>query len=284
MEKEKTKKIKLLAVDMDGTCLDRRSRMSEHTVQALRKAKEEGIIVVPTTGRNLHCLPHRLAAEKDLFRYVISSNGARVTDCRTGRSLYESMIPAGDALRLLGEIRGIRAGITSHIGQEYLIQGRMLVMLGRLLFGKDARGVYHVKDMKKAVRVSGQDVEEIQLYFLSPRAKKQLQGLLSLYPSLTYACTSIYMEIFSRHTSKGAALRSLAMGLGIKKEQIACIGDGENDLYMFREAGFKMAMGNAVPDLKRKADVILPPNTKDGAARGIEKYLLAERGKQRTGK
>ena len=48
--------IKLLAVDMDGTCLNGKSRMSESTVDALKKAAENGITVVPTTGRNLTCL------------------------------------------------------------------------------------------------------------------------------------------------------------------------------------------------------------------------------------
>lgn len=54
--------IKLLAVDMDGTCLDSRSRMTERTLIALRRAASAGITVVPTTGRNLGCIPHRLAA------------------------------------------------------------------------------------------------------------------------------------------------------------------------------------------------------------------------------
>ena len=51
---EKRHRIKLLAVDMDGTCLDGRSRMSRETVEALREAARAGITVVPTTGRNLH--------------------------------------------------------------------------------------------------------------------------------------------------------------------------------------------------------------------------------------
>ena len=49
--------IKLLAVDMDGTCLDGRSRMTDRTLCALRKAAEKGIIIVPATGRNLNVSP-----------------------------------------------------------------------------------------------------------------------------------------------------------------------------------------------------------------------------------
>ena len=102
---EKRHRIKLLAVDMDGTCLDGRSRMSRETVEALREAARAGITVVPATGRNLHCLPHRLAGERDIYRYVISSNGAVVTDCRTGKDLFRSMIPKETALGLLRDCR-----------------------------------------------------------------------------------------------------------------------------------------------------------------------------------
>ena len=45
---------------------------------------------------------------------------------------------------------------------------------------------------------------------------------------------------------------------------------------MFRAAGLKMAMGNAVPDLKEKADIILPSNRRGGAAKGIRCVFPAE--------
>ena len=52
--------IRLLAVDMDGTCLNGRSRMTEETIRTLRKAADAGIMIVPATGRPLTCLPYRL--------------------------------------------------------------------------------------------------------------------------------------------------------------------------------------------------------------------------------
>ena len=40
--------IRLLALDMDGTCLNGRSRMTEETIRTIRKAADAGIIIVPT--------------------------------------------------------------------------------------------------------------------------------------------------------------------------------------------------------------------------------------------
>lgn len=278
--------IKLLAVDMDGTCLDRRSRMTDATLEALRKAAGRGVIIVPTTGRNLECIPHRLAAgtlfttgamdekkNRDLFRYVISSNGACVTDIRERKEIFRASVPADDVLPLLRECGKLRLGIASHIRHRYLLEGRFLTMAGRLVYGKDARGVCCVRSMEEFIRKGGYKVEEFQFYFFSPGAERNVRSVLEKYPDLRAAYTGIYVEVYSKDASKGRALAELARHLDIRKEEIACIGDGENDLSMFEAAGLRIAMGNAVEDLKKQADHVTDSNARDGAAKAVEWIL-----------
>ena len=278
--------IKLLAVDMDGTCLDRRSRMTDATLEALRKAAGRGVIIVPTTGRNLECIPHRLAAgtlfttgamdekkNRDLFRYVISSNGACVTDIRERKEIFRAPVPADDVLPLLRECGKLRLGIASHIRHRYLLEGRFLTMAGRLVYGKDARGVCCVRSMEDFIRKGGYKVEEFQFYFFSPGAEQDVRSVLEKYPDLRAAYTGIYVEVYSKDASKGRALAELARHLNIRKEEIACIGDGENDLSMFESAGLRIAMGNAVEDLKKQADYVTDSNARDGAAKAVEWIL-----------
>lgn len=74
------------------------------------------------------------------------------------------------------------------------------------------------------------------------------------------AYSKIYVEIFAKDASKGNALKHSAEKLHISKHEIAYIGGGENDLSAFREVGYRFAMGNAVPELKEKAEVVLPGN------------------------
>ncbi|WP_072525073.1 HAD hydrolase family protein [Clostridium sp. Marseille-P3244] len=280
--------IKLLAVDMDGTCLDERSRMTDETLNSLRHAAAEGIVVVPTTGRNLSCIPHRLAAgilrmegtpddwkNPGLFRYVISSNGAVATDIRKKKTIFQAMIPRPEALRLLEACRGSRLGTASHICHRYFIQGRLLTAAGRIIYGRDAAGVYCVRDMEKIVRESRREVEEFQFYFLSAKARGKLMKSLEEFPELDGACTKLYAEVYSKEATKGNALAALAEHLGIRKEEIACIGDGENDLSMFRVSGLKIAMGNGVPELKEQADHVTGTNRHKGAAEAIKKYILS---------
>ncbi|MGN0763064.1 MAG: HAD hydrolase family protein, partial [Aristaeellaceae bacterium] len=85
-----------------------------------------------------------------------------------------------------------------------------------------------------------------------------------------------YVEISEDGATKGAALAMLAQRLGIAREEIACIGDSDNDLTMFDSAGLRFAMGNAVPALKARADVILPDNDQDGVAQAIRQHLMHE--------
>lgn len=271
------KNIRLLAVDMDGTCLNSRSQMTAETIRALEAAAKAGIIVVPTTGRSLSCLPHRLVGRQNIYRYVISSNGASVADCREKKEWMQTLIPKEQALRLVracsGKYDKKKIGSTAHIRHEYYVEGRLLSFFGRLVFGKDATKLRTVRSMEDILEKSPYDVEEVQFYFLSAGGKRRTREILQGFPELSCAYTPIYVEIFAKEASKGKALAFLSERLGIAKEEVACIGDGENDSTMFEAAGLRFAMGNAVPELKEKADFILPGNDRDGAAEGIWRIL-----------
>lgn len=278
--------IKLLAVDMDGTCLDRKSRISDNTMRALRQAAEAGITVVPTTGRNLYCLPHRLAKgslyagssaeahrNRGLFRYVISSNGARAVDVQSRTTLFERLILNETAVSLLERCKGQHFITASHISNRYLLQGRSAALAGRVVYGKDAKGIYCVKDMARTVKKSAYGTEELQFYFFTKKMRGALEQILEDFPMLTAAYTSVYGEVFSKDASKGNALKALAGRLGITKEETACIGDGENDLSMFEVCGLRIAMGNGFKGLKEQADFVTSSNNRDGAAKAVKRIL-----------
>jgi hydroxymethylpyrimidine pyrophosphatase-like HAD family hydrolase len=85
----------------------------------------------------------------------------------------------------------------------------------------------------------------------------------------------IYLEITRRGVNKGVALRSLAAHLQVPMEQVAAVGDGENDIYMFREAGLSIAMGNAPLVVKQAADLIASSNDEDGLVWALEQIEAA---------
>ena len=218
--------IKLLAIDMDGTWL-----------------------------------PHQLTDQNSLFRYVISSNGAKVTDYHTQKTLYQSEIPKQTALSLLNACQSEKLGITAHIRHEYLLQGHSLVFLGRLIYGKDARKVRYVQNMEQTIQELSCDVKELQFYFF-PKTPCRSSKCILQTPRLFVLPTPVSMQR-SFHQNP-----HLAQSLGIAKSEIACIGDWENDLSMFEASEMKFAMGNAVEILKKEADHMLPDCDHNGVTEG----------------
>ena len=60
-----------------------------------------------------------------------------------------------------------------------------------------------------------------------------------------------------KHGTKRHAAKKLQVLLGVKKSETIAVGDGHNDLDMFKQAGLKVAMGNAVHELKKEADYFI---------------------------
>ena len=86
-----TPAIQMAALDLDGTLLDRTSRITPRTLDAIGQAVRRGVVVLPATGRGLSALP-RVAAVLPGVRYAITSNGAAVWDMGDDPAASESII------------------------------------------------------------------------------------------------------------------------------------------------------------------------------------------------
>jgi hydroxymethylpyrimidine pyrophosphatase-like HAD family hydrolase len=73
-----------------------------------------------------------------------------------------------------------------------------------------------------------------------------------------------YLEIYSQNASKYHAVQFLRSYLEL--DHIVCFGDNRNDLPLFEACDYKLAVGNAVTELKEKADQVIGCNYEDGVA------------------
>lgn len=71
--------IRMVALDLDGTLLDRRHQVTPRTVDAICAAIRRGVVVLPATGRGLNGVPFEVAAIPGV-RYALTANGASVWD------------------------------------------------------------------------------------------------------------------------------------------------------------------------------------------------------------
>ena len=83
-----------------------------------------------------------------------------------------------------------------------------------------------------------------------------------------------YLDITHPLANKGAALSEIAKLLGVPLAEIAVIGDGGNDVPMFKRSGLSIAMGNASPEVQQAADFVTDSNEEEGFANAIARFVL----------
>jgi Cof subfamily protein (haloacid dehalogenase superfamily) len=97
----------------------------------------------------------------------------------------------------------------------------------------------------------------------------------TLGPSASVARSQpYYLDVTPPRVDKGTFLSTLSRRLQIEPEAIAVLGDMQNDLAMFCNAGMAIAMGNASSDVKERAHHVTGSNAEDGFAQAIARYIL----------
>lgn len=84
-------------------------------------------------------------------------------------------------------------------------------------------------------------------------------------------------DVVQQGMSKATGLTKLLAQIGLKPEEVLFFGDGPNDMEMFDMVGLKIAMGNAVPELKAKADFVTKPLEEDGILYALEELGMIEK-------
>jgi Cof subfamily protein (haloacid dehalogenase superfamily) len=80
----------------------------------------------------------------------------------------------------------------------------------------------------------------------------------------------IDLHITNSQSTKEHAVIELCNMLGVNPANVAGVGDGHNDIHLFNSVGHKIAMGNAVDELKAAANQVIASLDEDGLAKFIE--------------
>ena len=120
----------------------------------------------------------------------------------------------------------------------------------------------------KAVLYPSHDISDLLI------SRLKHMGSFEIAPSVMFGGELHNIEINRRGVNKGQGLRWLAKELGCTMENLAAIGDSDNDLTMLRAAGLGIAMANSRKNVRLTADVVTGSNTENGVAQAIERYIL----------
>ncbi len=283
MMEQTAPKVRMIALDLDGTTLAPGGVLAARTKEALETALARGVEVVVATGRCFMSLPREVLAIKGL-RYVITSNGAKISDLAEGRFIYSDCMSEEALHRVMDILESHRSTYT--FSTEVFIDGRAYVdravyedVMGKNTLNRSVEYILTtrtpVEDVHVFAREHAGNVENISVVFADESHRQAMRGPLSVVPGTTFTNSFSYnWELEGENTDKGNALRWLMEQVGVTKEGLMACGDSPNDIAMLHLAALPVAVGNAEPEVKAEAVFVAPPNAEDGVAQAIERYVL----------
>lgn len=277
------RRIRLLAVDIDGTLLDPSFEISTANLAALRRAHESGIEIILVTGRR-HAFAVPIAQKLGFYDklWLISSNGA-VTRSFVGETFHRDLLPAETAKRLAAAMLPFRGNLVITFDQE--TKGALVLEHTRELTGSIQRWLRNnmefidfVVPIEKALTR-----DPVQAMFCGGVGRmQQAQAALSasdVKPDVTVLRTEYphrdlcIMDVLNRDCSKGHALRRWAEFRGLGPAEVMAIGDNYNDVEMLEFAGVPVVMGNASEELKHNGWHETLSNSENGVAAAVERLV-----------
>ena len=277
--------VRLAALDLDGTLLNRNNEVTLATRQAIARAVEHGVVVVPATGRPLASLPP-VVAKLPGIRYAITSNGAAVWDLGDDpmgavhsryanaaqrhtsepACLLHRLMPAEVAREAFGLFQqydgelsvfsdglaiktpeGI-AKLTSRTARFLSSEARQNLTDGRFTV---------IPGIESWMSRHAHEIEKLCMFFDSTEKTAAALPKFQAIPGVAVVQGSPdNIEVTAAGVDKGSALLALADLLGIPHENTLAVGDSENDRAMLEKAGIAAVMANGMPQIKAIGSIV----------------------------
>jgi Cof subfamily protein (haloacid dehalogenase superfamily) len=267
------RRFSLVISDVDGTLVTHDKQLTDRAVAAVRRLHERGIGFSICSSRppfGLRMMIEPLALKLPFGGY---NAGAIVEPDLT--VVERKLIPPDAASEAVGVFQ--RHGVDCWIftGNEWRIANPA---------GAHVEHETHTvqtpptvvpaltsADFAAAGKIVGPSDDHELVARLTDLLQAALLGRANVARSQPYYC-----DVIPPGIDKGRLVQLLSVRLAVPRDEILVLGDMENDLQMFAQAGFAVAMGNAAEDIKGAADVTTLSNDEDGFAVAIERYVLGD--------
>lgn len=259
--------------DLDGTLLQPNVELSRRTIDILNECIGQGMLFSVATARSIASVKPILK-EVNITVPVILMNGVCIYDLTKNEYIKVETLPQNSITKLMEVIREFNLK-----GFAYTIKNGVMSTFYEDLNTPALKNFYQERVDLYQKRFTQIDAfadlsEEPLIYFsLLDHYEKlvQIHNTIKGIPDLNcvfykdnYSPDLWYLETYNKTASKFHGVHYLRSYL--KLEHIVCFGDNHNDLPLFEASDHRIAVGNAVTDLKAKADQIIGCNYEDGVA------------------
>ncbi len=268
MNKPNTR-IRLVAVDLDGTLLTSANTLAREGSRLLTEAARNDVHVVLATAR-FPISVRDFCRSLQITGPIICLNGAQVFASPDGPMLASLSFPRRIGLEIacLADANGWETTVT--VGETTYYRQRPGQALGpfdtgRVVVPTNSDGV-----VADPVRILTQDTQAMERIQVLCESKYSRSCTIDLYHRPDGTAWSL--GVFPKRANKGAGLRVILRHLGIRRSEALAIGNDYNDIPLFRQAGLSVAMGNAPEVVKQAARVVAPGNDREGVAWALKEF------------
>ncbi len=259
---------RLLAIDLDGTLLDRTGGVSPRTAEALRRAAAAGLIIAPATARWYQAAIRPFAAAGLEGVAAIASAGADVR-LAGGKVAAQVRLPKQFS-RFAADLFD-RAGWPATVALPDFAYRRANEL--------PPWAANAPEWLRPVTSLRAADLTEALAMLAEPApGDPHLAELaawrdrVEMFDALAFTGDGM-VTFTARGVDKGFGLRALCAALGVDPAEAVAIGDSEVDVPMFRAAGLGVAVEGATPGALAAADRVIPGPADDGVAQFIEGLL-----------
>lgn len=246
---------KLLLFDLDGTLLRSDKTISQTTLKALQKCREKGILIGVSTSRGEpNTLPFIAELQPDV---LITSGGALVK--YNGKYIYKAEFSSEETRQMISfarEVCGIGCEITIDTLDSHYWNYKINPKKQDHSWG-DSIYTDFINFEKSSLKMCVEIFEDRQV--------RQLKKLLNGCDCIRFS-DGYWYKFTKKTATKERAIMEICSACGIKSEEIIAFGDDYADIGMLELCGKGIAMGNAINEVKEKADRIIGSNDEDGIA------------------
>ncbi|SEN48963.1 Cof-type HAD-IIB family hydrolase [Lihuaxuella thermophila] len=278
--------MKMIFLDMDGTLLNRKGKISRRNKDAIAHLQNKGVKVVIATGRHYADARVRLV-EAGISCPVISLNGADIR-LENGRPLWKQTLRKKDVRHMVTSAAELQAYLEiyceDHIystfdGKKHLdAEIDMLSTRRPEVSRRELEERCRQQFLQARVKQIGsfdeilpeKEVYKILFFTFDNKKKVDFLSCIKGLQRVSVSSSATYnVEVNEIQCHKGFGLQKMADFYQIPVRHTVAVGDHCNDLPMFQAAGYSVAMGNAEEIVKTGADYVTVTNEQDGVAEAI---------------
>lgn len=267
------RKISLVISDVDGTLVTHDKQLTPRAIAAVGRLNAAGIPFSVCSSRPPFGL--RMLIEPLELKLPFGGYNAGAIVAPDLSVIEQQLIPSEAARRAVGVFQEHHVDCWMFVGNEWVIvnpAGAHVEHETRTVQkAPTIVAAFEERHFAGAGKIVGPSDDHPLVGHLTELLQSALAGQANAIRSQAYYC-----DVIPAGIDKGRLVDFLAERLAVPRDEIMVLGDMENDLEMFRRAGFAVAMGNASEPVKRVADATTLSNDEDGFAAAIERYVFGE--------